>query len=865
MTIRYALSCGLLCTASLLATTAPQPASAQDSVTYDFHIPAQSMDATLRGIARISGIEILYRPGDLSTLIAPAITGQMRAADALDKAIDGSPLRIERSDGSLYIRRISSRGGEGKEGDGPGNAIVVTGSRISGAPIASTVITLTADEMRDAGQYRLGDVMRALPQNFGGGQNPTVVDGSNRASDQNVNSSTGVNLRGMGADATLTLLNGKRLAYDSTVQSIDISAIPMGAVERVEILTDGASAVYGSDAVAGVVNILLKPSFEGLETSIRLGSTSDGGNFQQQYMAVGGQKWNDGGFLIAAEYDRNSAVLGRQRSVTNPSPGSSTLFPEQRHVGMLVSANQAVTDSIKIDLDAMFNKRRSFFGSALSSDGDYSYFGIANGSDLKSFSIAPRVSWAVAGDWVLSALGVYGEDNTQNVSAYSEVGELIDTAYSRFDNNLVQAELSATGTILSLPGGPLKMAFGGGYRRNAMASTLRVVDGSTSRVTNAYERARSSTYLYAETTLPIIGADNAVAGIHRLTATAALRYERYADIDKIATPKLGLVYEPVAGMAFKASWGKSFKAPTFRQQFLYQRATLNLPGYYGATNLPAGSTVLTLSGGNPDLKPERAETWSLGVTLDPAFLPALHVEASYFHTDYRDRVVVPLASRAGALTNPIYASYLITNPTVDQVNAAIASADIALQNSAGVAFDPASVRVILDNRNQNATRQLIKGVDLSLAYRIETSRLGTIELSGLVTYLESDQQLLPGQSAVQLAGSIFNPPHWRGRGGAVWHLPGLSLAAYANRIGGVDDARYTHFVRIEGMTTVDLNIRLEPQAPALDGLSLAVGVQNLFNVKPDRIRPAANYMVPYDSTNYSALGRSFGITLEKRW
>src|SRR3546814_10529441 len=79
------------------------------------------------------------------------------------------------------------------------------------------------------------------------------------------------NLRGIGPSATLTLLNGNRFAYSGTQSVIDISAIPTAAVERIEIVADGASAIYGADAVAGVVTILLRKDYEGVTTSARLG------------------------------------------------------------------------------------------------------------------------------------------------------------------------------------------------------------------------------------------------------------------------------------------------------------------------------------------------------------------------------------------------------------------------------------------------------------------------------------------------------------------------------------------------------------------------------------------------------------------
>src|SRR3546814_11321260 len=92
----------------------------------------------------------------------------------------------------------------------------------------------------------LGQVIRDIPQNFSGGQNPTII-AAGQGGFTNVSGSSALNLRGLGPDASLTLFNGHRVAFDAVSQGIDISAIPLSAIERVDIVTDGASALYGSE------------------------------------------------------------------------------------------------------------------------------------------------------------------------------------------------------------------------------------------------------------------------------------------------------------------------------------------------------------------------------------------------------------------------------------------------------------------------------------------------------------------------------------------------------------------------------------------------------------------------------------------
>src|SRR3546814_12538175 len=93
----------------------------------------------------------------------------------------------------------------------------------------------------------------------------------------NTSGGSSANLRGIGQDATLTLLNGRRMSYGSNDQAVDLSAIPVEAVDRIEIVTDGASAIYGSAAVGGVINVMLKRDSDGVALGTRYGQPTDSG------------------------------------------------------------------------------------------------------------------------------------------------------------------------------------------------------------------------------------------------------------------------------------------------------------------------------------------------------------------------------------------------------------------------------------------------------------------------------------------------------------------------------------------------------------------------------------------------------------
>ncbi len=146
--------------------------------------------------------------------------------------------------------------------------MVVTGTRLSQNPgeVAGQLIVIDEADIRASGEVTLERVLRQLPQNL----NPTTEQfGSNLNNVQNFSGSSTVNLRGLGSESTLILVDGKRIGYNGILGGVtDVSSIPLAMVERIELILDGASAVYGSDAVGGVVNIITKKDFERVEVNI---------------------------------------------------------------------------------------------------------------------------------------------------------------------------------------------------------------------------------------------------------------------------------------------------------------------------------------------------------------------------------------------------------------------------------------------------------------------------------------------------------------------------------------------------------------------------------------------------------------------
>jgi iron complex outermembrane receptor protein len=205
------------------------------------------------------------------------------------------------------------------QAQGPGpelERVTVTGSNIprTDKETASPVQVLSADDLKHSGYTSVSEVLREITANGNG----TL---SQSFSGAFATGASGISLRGLTVGATLVLIDGHRMAPyprsdDGQRPFVDISAIPFSAVERIEILKDGASAVYGSDAIAGVVNVILKKTIQGTTISADAGDTSHGGGANSSVaIAHGFGTLSDAqnGF-ISLEYKRSSAIALNQRS-----------------------------------------------------------------------------------------------------------------------------------------------------------------------------------------------------------------------------------------------------------------------------------------------------------------------------------------------------------------------------------------------------------------------------------------------------------------------------------------------------------------------------------------------------------------------
>jgi outer membrane receptor protein involved in Fe transport len=205
----------------------------------------------------------------------------------------------------------SSCAGAGTQDAGTLEEVVVTGSHIRGADAAGSKLTVIGRDQIDAsGHGSVEDVLATVSQNFNRANGAVGEPGF-----FNLNHGAEVQLRGLGVGTTLTLVNGQRLGASGWQGSFtDVSTIPASAIERIEILPEGTSALYGSDAIGGVVNIVLRRNFNGIEARIR-GSTADGDATERSAALLAGHSGSRGSVLAGFQFNNNDALPCSARAV----------------------------------------------------------------------------------------------------------------------------------------------------------------------------------------------------------------------------------------------------------------------------------------------------------------------------------------------------------------------------------------------------------------------------------------------------------------------------------------------------------------------------------------------------------------------
>jgi len=848
--------------------------------------------------------------------------------------------------------------------------VIVTGSRIRGAePVGSTVTTISREDIQLTAPVSTSALIQRLPQvfNLGVSENSRGQSGGSG----NITYGTAINLRGLGPYSTLTLIDGHRAVPQGTTGfAVDPSIIPTVALGRVEVVADGASALYGSDAVAGVVNLILRRDFEGVEASIRGGFGDE--YEERQGSLIGGFGWTGGNLMAAYEYSSRSNLSGVDRDFfrgdltsdggrdfrvvqCNPGnivvggvshaipaggvtpataaqlvPGTTNrcdnaqyqdLLPEQERNSFVTTVDHEFSDWFRLSFNGFYSKREfvnqvgnqaaaltvrnvnPYFvapvgSTATSVTVNYGFGDQIPSNDTVGFSEAYQGTVAadigVFGEWNLASSYTWGRDIERSTSQYGINNAALNAALARTDpatafnpfstapnnaaalqglaNQLFIApgdtrfqgwELKLDGPLATLPGGDLRAAVG--YEGQKLTSVSGLITGTWEAPIRAMtpEVERTVHSAYTELFIPLFGEGNARAGLRELTIDLAVRYDDYSDLDDGSTvnPKYGIDWAPFESLKFRGTYGESFRAPTFAQIYGNSSA-LYVQNYSDPTRGGAITQGVTLSGGNLELEPETASTYTFGVDYAP--LPELNLNLTYFHIEYEKQITSYLSDLTILNREDEFSGtgIIVRNPDPAFIAGLVATKPIR-----GVL--PVPVTLYVDGRTNNLGTTIASGYDFMGRYGFETEAAGRFEFGLSSTWFDTyEVAITPAAERIDQLNTIYNPLRFKARGDVTWSKGGFLSAIFLNYLDTYDNNLVNPVEEVDSKATVDLNISYTFQGEGFtEGLRVGLDAVNLFDEEPPfvNIAQSPNGGGGFDPTLNNPVGRIIGVTLEKKW
>lgn len=975
------------------------------------NLPVAPLDKSLIQLAQQTRVRILFKSELVAGRKAPAVQGQLTPNEALDRLLAGAGIEVQAARPGVFVLRPARLPIATARPPAPPMARpqtqslvaatpsqqedtvtqldeVVVGSHIRGVKDGpSPVIILGRDEIDRGGFATVADALTSLPQAFGGAISDDVAMVGADPTNTNSAMSTAVNLRGLGADATLVLINGRRLAGAGMMGDFaDVSMIPVAAVARVEVLTDGASALYGSDAVGGVVNIVMRDRYDGMETRARIGRSTRGDLGQYQLAHTVGHSWDTGSVLVTAEYQRRNRLAttrrdyaastdlrafgGTDHSVYYSQPGTiltvdpatfalvpgyaipagqdgaslrltdfragqntsnyretMDLLPTQERGSVYLALSQALGARVTVNAEARYSDRRfsafgypsmtvltvtpanPYFISPTGGAMDYIAYSFANetgGSkstgEVQSRSLALGAKIELPAGWRLDTYALHAEElgfyrssgmlnttfldealgNTPDNPAtafntardgffnpYRGVGRnpsaILDFVSQGFEahqtvGRLSAASLTADGPLWQLPAGSVRLALGAQLRDEGLKSVgMGWTSGVTPYPTQPRYGERTVGALFAELRAPLFGPSYRRPGLERLEFSAAIRSERYEGGLSSTVPKFGVVWSPVTDWTAKATFGRSFRAPSLGELTDPTKAT--------PVSLTAnGTNVLTLLvyGGNPDLRPERAQSWTAGLEYAPAGRP-FRLNATLFDTKFENRIGQPAANNLSTVLTAEDLSPFrqFVNPIGSANDLALVQRFLAYAPSSTAALYPAQAyRAIADARYVNTGTFEVRGLDLTGSYSLSV-RGDPLILGGNLSWLTSySRKITSVAKKTELAGTAENPADLRARVSAAWTHGAVTTSLMLNHTG---DFATIDGKRLPSFTTADLQVQVISPAKTgpFGGVSVSLTVQNLFDQDPPFYDSPRG--VGFDAANYEPTGRVVALQLTKAW
>ena len=744
----------------------------------------------------------------------------------------------------------------------PTPSVVVIGSRSAPKSALDTAVPVAyigQSDIASTGTLELGKVLQAL--------DPSVNFTTTFVSD-GTDIIRPATLRGLGPDQLLVLINGKRRHQQALVnvqQSIgrgsagtDINAIPLSAIDHIEVLRDGAAAQYGSDAIAGVINIVLKQQPGKSQFTGALGTTSEGdGDLYSGSATTGLTLGSDGGFLqLSAEARRRNATNRAGPDTLRVSPPRVTQqLGDSLAKDAYLWANAALPLSKSGELYA--------FGGLSRRTGDASGFfrpredsrnviavypdGFLPGiqTTVKDASLAVGYRHDLTNDWKADISVNVGrseldfhERNSINVSYWYEPGPNFGTSPREADTGSLKFTQTTFNLDVKGPLSPQTFLAGGfewrrdGYqigagdpasyyygRTNNHALTILDQNGGIAAAgiqgfpgytpATEVDAARHNIALYG---------DLEYHATSQLLLGAAVRHERYSDFGSTTTGKLTARWDPTKSVGLRASASTGFRAPSVQQRFYSSVSTnLNGDGVLTETLTAREGSPVTQAFGIAPLKQETSRSGSIGLVLRP--MTNLSVTADVYQTKIADRIVF--------------------------------SSNIAPESGPCLTAAACPIRAILDPLGvgqvqffTNAAGTRTRGLDIAVEHT--TRRAGsTLVLSGQLGFNQTKVTERNSQSTLLTGAQLFDDAQVTliERGQPRLHhvlTADYSIGAWGmnlreNYYGSVQGQGFTApFIQTwSGKWLTDLGLRYNVTSK----ISIAAGIDNLFDTYPSNWDP----------------------------
>ncbi|WP_115718038.1 TonB-dependent receptor plug domain-containing protein [Gallaecimonas mangrovi] len=827
--------------------------------------------------------------------------------------------------------------------------IEVTGSRIKRTDMetASPVSVISADDIKKSGYTSVAEFL----------DNSTFSSGSNLGASSN-NGSGGtatVNLRGLGAARTLVLVNGRRMINSGTGadSSVDLNAIPVAMIKRIEVLKDGASAVYGSDAVAGVVNIITKKDFEGIEVDGSYGGTGRGdANNGEINMLIGGNTDKANLVLGVSYVDRSKAMQSSRGYSACPRDGSEEgacfgssytgnpsvaagdgymqqdadgnwvaqtdtfnyvpyqyLYTPQKRFSTFGNASYQLTDNVQLFTEFMWNKRTSSqqlapspFSMTIPADASGNIWGEDVGYKRRMTDAGPRGYSQVVDTnrYVIGAQGtldihngldwdvsyVYGRNDaiskTTNLQNTAKILDTVDssvcdnesipcadwfagegelsqdvldyvdyTDQSTGGNTMDDVSGNISGDLFELPAGMFSFAAGVEYRRESgwfEPDAITVEGDSAQSQQDPTSGSYDTKQAYAEFAIPVL---SDIFMVKDLSVEAAIRYFDYSNFGSDNTWKLGVTWRINDDIMLRGVRSTAFRAPSVSELYggavgdfaylsdpcdgygsastsstLYQKCDSEI----GNTNYSyTDSQIEVTDTSDPNLKPEQADTTTLGLVWSPSFLSGFSATVDYYKID---------------ITNAIGETdeQSLLDSCYENDNSSACSTLNYTRSDASGDFD------YVERPLTNIGTENINGVDTNVRYAFNAFNLG------FVANLDSSYLGKFEQDGVDLLNTISGDEgayaRWKNNASLAVSGDAWDAKWTVRYIGDMQDLNYSDY-KVGSMVYNDL----AGSYHFGDNTTVTLGVNNMFDRDP-------NYVPSYDDANtvvsaYDLIGRYF--------